>query len=139
MAKPVLLYDGDCGLCNALVRRLLKSDPVGRLFYAPLQSKPAQNYLRMQGLPAEDFDSLVLVPDWDDPQPGAYLLRTDGALAACAVVGGGWRVLTWFRVLPQSWRDAGYKFIARFRYRIFGEYRPSPLADPAWEQRFLAR
>ncbi len=137
--KPVLLYDGQCGLCNRVVHLLLRTDRAGRLSYAPLQSALAQNYLRTQGLPTADFDSLVFVPDWDAPIVGAYCLRTDGALAAAEEVGGVWRLVTWTGVLPAGLRDLFYKLIARSRYALFGEYRPSPLPDPAWEKRFIAR
>lgn len=139
MGQPVLLYDGECGLCNRLVRLLLRSDKLGRLRYAPLQSEPAQNFLRAQGLPTGDFDSIVFVPDWANQQPGLYLRRTDGALAAAAVVGGGWRLVSWLRILPAWLRDPFYKLIARTRYAVFGKYRPSPLPNPEWEKRFLAR
>lgn len=137
MARPVLLYDGECGLCNWVVRRLLASDRAGRLHYAPLQSAPAQNYLRDQGLPTEDFDSLVFVPDWDDPVFGASLLRTDGALAAAAVVGGGWRTITWLRVFPAWLRNPFYRLVARIRYAVFGGYRGRPLAEIGPRERFL--
>lgn len=140
MPRPVLLYDGECGLCNRIVRGLLRSDQAGRLNYAPLQSEPAQAYLRAQGLPVTDFDSLVFVPDWNVPAPGGARLRTDGALGALAVVGGSWwRALGWTRFIPAPARDLAYKLVARSRYALFGQYRPTPLADPAWEQRFLAR
>lgn len=137
--QPVLLYDGECGLCNACVRFLLRQDRNGRLRFAPLQSEPGQQFLRRQGLPTEDFDTLVFVPDWNEQAPGGYLLRTDGVLAACSVAGGK---AAWFaplRVLPRGLRDRAYKLVARFRYRLFGEYRPTPLPDPEWERRFLAR
>lgn len=137
--KPVLLYDGQCGLCNLIVRLLLRTDRAGRLSYAPLQSAPAQEYLGRQGLPTNDFDSLVFVPDWEQPVAGAYRLRTDGALAAAAEVGGIWRLVTWLRVLPAGLRDSCYRLVARSRYALFGKYHPAPLPDPAWEQRFLAR
>ena len=137
--QPVLLYDGGCGLCNRIVRSLLRTDRAGRLHYAPLQSAPAQAYLRAQGLPAADFDSLVFVPDWNRPMEEKVLLRTDGVLAACAEVGGGWRVLAWLRIVPRALRDPFYKVVARSRYALFGEYRPVPLPDPEWEKRFLAR
>ena len=139
MRQPVLLYDGECGLCNRVVRWLLRSDRAGRLHYAPLQSEPAQAYLKAQGLPLRDFDSLVFVPDWNQPAPGAYLRRTDGALAALREVGGGWRMLAWLRWVPAGLRDFGYKLVARSRYALFGAYRPAPLPDPEWEKRFLAR
>lgn len=134
---PVLLYDGECGLCNAIVRQLLRTDRRGRLHFAPLQGEVAQAYLRSQGLPTEDFDSLVFVPDWRAPDRSEPLLRTDGALAAAAEVGGVWRMVTWMRVLPVWSRDPFYKLVARTRYALFGEYRPRPLEKPEWGARFL--
>ena len=110
------------------------------MHYAPLQGEPAQAYLRAQGLPTTDFDSLVFVRDWAQPGMHPPLLRTDGALAAAAAaaeVGGVWRLVTWLRVLPAGMRDLGYKLVARFRYALFGVYRPAPLPDPAWARRFL--
>ena len=139
MRQPVLLYDGECGLCNRLVRLLLRSDKAGHLHYASLQSEPAQSYLRAQGLPTEDFDSLVFVMDWKYPLIYPPLLRTDGALAAAAEVGGIWRVVAWLRILPAGLRDLFYKLIARTRYAIFGKYRPTRLPQPEWEKRFLVR
>lgn len=135
---PVLLFDGTCGLCNWVVRLLLRTDQRGRLHFAPLQGAPAQAYLRERGLPTEDFDSLVFVPDWNRAQAHPPLLRTDGALAAAAEAGGAWRLVTWMRVLPRWLRDPFYKLVARFRYALFGEYKPTPLPDPAWAERFLS-
>jgi predicted DCC family thiol-disulfide oxidoreductase YuxK len=136
--QPVLLYDGECGLCQRIVRLLLRCDAAGRLHYAPLQSPPAQAYLRAQALPVQDFDSLVFVPDWNNPTPGAYCLRTDGALAAAQIVGGPLRWLRWVRWVPRAGRDAAYRLIARFRFALFGRPRPSPLPNPAWQARFLS-
>jgi predicted DCC family thiol-disulfide oxidoreductase YuxK len=138
MSQPVLLYDGECGLCNRVVHWLLRSDRQARLKFTPLQGAPAQAYLRARGLPTQDFDSLVFVPDWDVPGGSPPLLRTDGALAAAAVVGGRWRAITWLRVLPGWLRDPFYKLVARTRYALFGEYRGQPLAEsPEWRGRFL--
>lgn len=136
-ARPVLLYDGECGLCNAIVRFLLRRDHRGRLRFAALQSAPAQSYLRARGLPTEDFDSLVFVPDWERPESAAPRLRTDGALSALDEIGGVWRVVARARALPVWLRDPFYKMIARSRYALFGAYRPTPLPVAEWEQRFL--
>lgn len=137
--QPVLFYDGECGLCNAVLRFLLREDEAGRMRFAPLQSAPAQAYLRSQGLPTEDFDSLVFVPDWNQPKDLPSKLRTDGVCAALDEIGGVWRVISWLRAIPAGLRDPGYKLVAKARYALFGEYRPTPLPDPRWEQRFLAR
>ncbi len=82
--SPVLFFDGECGLCNRVVRRLLALDRRGTLRFAPLQGPTAQSYLEAHGLPLKDFSSLVFAPDW----PGTAakpLLRTDGVIAALRV------------------------------------------------------
>jgi predicted DCC family thiol-disulfide oxidoreductase YuxK len=137
--SPVLLYDGTCGLCNGVVRMLLRLDKAGRLRFAPLQGAPAQEYLRSEGLPTEDFDSLVFVPDWERRAPGERLLRTDGAAAAFAAAGGAGRIIAWLRFVPSFLRDAGYRLVSRTRFAVFGEYRPRPFANPDWERRFIGR
>lgn len=149
---PVLLFDGECGLCNRIVRVLLWLDGGGRLRFAPLQGPAAQAYLRAVGLPTKDFDSVVFVPDWARRGVAAkaghgrghghgraeYWLRTDGVIAALRGVGGAGRGLAAvLAIFPAAWRDAGYRLIARWRYRIFGEWRDRPLARAEWAERFL--
>lgn len=136
---PVLLFDGECGLCNRCVRLLLRLDLAARLHFAPLQSPAAQAYLRARGLPTEDFDSLVFVDRWADQGACVPLLRTEGVLAALKLCGATGRMLAaLLGIFPPSWRDAGYKRIARWRYRIWGEWRPRPLARPEWSARFFS-
>lgn len=137
-AGPVLLYDGECGLCHRIVRLLLRLDPRERLRFARLQGGAGQAYLRAHGLPAADFDSLVFVPDWARREQREFLLRTDGVIAAlrgCGGLGRGFAAM--LAVFPAAWRDAGYRLVARWRYRIFGAWRSRPLARPEWRERFL--
>lgn len=138
ISGPVLLFDGTCGLCNRCVRLLLRLDRRGWLRFAPLQGPSAQAYLRRHGLPTEDFDSLIFVPDWSRPEQDGPLRRTDGVVAALRTAGGlgAWcgTVLGW---IPAGWRDAGYKVVARWRYRLWGEWRPRPLPRAEWAARFI--
>jgi predicted DCC family thiol-disulfide oxidoreductase YuxK len=148
---PVLLYDGECGLCNRVVRMLLRLDRRGVLRFAALQSEPAQEFLRSHGLPTEDFSTLVLVPDWakrletgstGSPQAGLpqarFALRTDGVAGALWMCGGWSRVLAALLYsIPRFVRDAGYKFVSRTRYKIFGPWRACPLPRPEWRKRFI--
>ncbi len=138
LSGPVLLFDGECGLCNRCVRLLLRLDRAGRLRFAPLQGPSAQAYLKLRGLPTEDFDSLVFVPDWGRREEQAPLMRTNGVLAALRL-GNGWAraLAACLGVFPAAWRDAGYKLVARWRYRIWGEWQPRPLARPEWAERFF--
>jgi predicted DCC family thiol-disulfide oxidoreductase YuxK len=134
---PVLLYDGECGLCRACVRLLLRADRAGRLRFAPLQGAAAQAWLRARGLPTEDFDTLLFVPEWPGTDAVEPLVRTDGALAACAAAGGVAGALAGLRHLPRPWRDAAYRGIARVRRRVLPAPGPDPRADPRWSGRFL--
>jgi predicted DCC family thiol-disulfide oxidoreductase YuxK len=130
------MYDGTCGLCNACVRLLLRIDKAGTLRFAPLQGTTAQAILRERGLPTEDFDSLIFVPDFPRSD-GPHHLRTEGVLRVLKELGGVWRAMLWLRIIPAGVRDFFYKLVARMRYRLFGEYRPRPLARPEWAARFL--
>ena len=110
----------------------------GALRFAPLQGPFAQAYLRHHGLPLTDFDSLIFVPEWTRRELPEFLQRTDGVIAALRVVGGvTGTMLAWIRILPASWRDALYRLIARWRYRIFGKWQPRPLPRPVWKTRFF--
>ncbi|MCC6414487.1 MAG: DUF393 domain-containing protein [Opitutaceae bacterium] len=135
----VLLFDGECGLCNRCVRGLLRVDRRGGLRFASLQSAVAQAYLRAHGLPTENFDSLVFVPEWGRRDLPDFSLRTNAVVAALKHCGGCAGVLgTVLGWVPSSWRDAGYKLVARWRYRLWGDWRPRPLAKPEWTRRFIA-
>lgn len=136
---PVLFFDGTCGLCNRLVRVLLRWDREARLHFAPLQGPTAQRYLRDHGLPVVDFDTLVFVPDWSRRAEPWHLLRTDGVIAALRATGGpGARALAAaLGVVPRALRDVGYRMVGRTRYALFGPWRPRPLKRPEWNARFL--
>ena len=140
MPRPVLLFDGECGLCNRVVRILLRLDRSARLGFAPLQGRPAQEFLRAHNLPDRDFDSLVFVPDWSRRERPELLLRTDGVIAALRLCGGAGRTLAAaLGVVPAVCRDASYRLVARWRYRMFGAWRPRPLARPEWADRFISQ
>jgi predicted DCC family thiol-disulfide oxidoreductase YuxK len=132
--KPVLLFDGECGLCNAVARFLLRHDRARRLRFAALQGNYGQAALRRLGLPTSDFDSLVFLPNGE---AGPALLRTEGALAAMSALGGVWaRLAKWLRRVPAGPRDGLYRMVARTRYAIFGRHRGTPLwREAAWAER----
>jgi predicted DCC family thiol-disulfide oxidoreductase YuxK len=134
--RPVLFYDGECGLCNAVVRFLLREDDAGVLVFAPLQSPLGQRTLQRLGLPTSDFDSILFLRDLDADRGW---LRTRGVIGVLDALGGVWRVLAWaLRLVPAPLRDLGYKLVARLRYALFGPYVASPLPEPRWAERILS-
>jgi predicted DCC family thiol-disulfide oxidoreductase YuxK len=135
-ARPVILYDGVCGLCNRLNRFVLARDPTGRFRFAALQSTLAGEILARHGRDPRDLDTLYLV--LGHGRPGERLLeRSDAVLWILRELGGAWRAAGLLRAVPRRLRDLGYDLVARTRYRLFGRYDACPLPDPRHRARFL--
>lgn len=114
-AEPLVLYDGQCGLCNRSVRWLLARDG-GRLRYAPLQGPTAAAArARFPKIP-ETLESVVLV-DGDR----AYL-RSKAFLHVARYLSWPWRAGHALRWMPAALLDPLYRVIAHYRYRWFGHY-----------------
>ncbi|MFR0656769.1 DCC1-like thiol-disulfide oxidoreductase family protein, partial [Pantoea sp. SIMBA_079] len=62
---------------------------------------------------------------------------SDGVIEVLRRLGGLWRLAVVLRVLPRGLRDAGYRLLARSRYRLFGRRASCMLPPPAARDRFL--
>lgn len=131
---PLLLYDGLCALCNGTVRFILARERRRDLRFAPLQGAHAREVLDRHPA-AAGADSVVWV-EWMGGQE-RVLTRSDAALRIAAYLGGPWRMLLGFRVVPRFLRDAVYDLIARYRYRVFGRYPECPVPEASVRARFL--
>lgn len=136
-SNPIILYDGVCGLCNRLVKFLLKHDKNGRLRFASLQSEFAEKVLRRHGFDAKDLDTVHVVENYDQPNE-RVLQRSDAILRAGRELGGFWGTSSSIAgVVPRAVRDLVYRFVATNRYRVFGKYDACMLPDPNQRSRFL--
>lgn len=129
--RPVVLYDGVCGICNGLVQFVARRDRRGRFRFAALQGETGQALLREHGLPTDDFDSAVLVED------GRAFLRSRAILRIVRGLGGVWSVAAPLALLPAPLLDFLYGRVARSRYRIFGRSDACMLPPPELRARFL--
>ena len=135
--NPIILYDGVCGLCNRLVRFMLRQDKRGRLHFASLQSEFAAKILRRHDLNTTDLDTFHFVENYEQPNERVFQ-RSDAALRVGRELGGFWAVLAAIaKVLPRALRDLLYRIIARNRYRVFGKYETFMLPAPNQRSRFL--
>jgi predicted DCC family thiol-disulfide oxidoreductase YuxK len=128
---PVLLFDGVCNLCNASVQWVLKRDKKGVFRFASLQSDAGQALLRQQGLPTTGFDTVVLI------DAGRVYLRSDAPLRVAAHLGGLWPLFGLLKIVPRALRNAVYNWIARNRFRWFGQREECWLPRKEWRERFL--
>lgn len=132
----LVLYDGVCGLCNGAVRFLLKADRKEKLRFAPLQGETAGNIRQRHGEVSDALDSIVLVKGLNTPSE-TILLASEAVLDICRELGGGWQLLSVFRIFPGRIRDVLYDFIANHRYQWFGKYDACPVPEPQVRDRFF--
>ena len=131
-----MFYDGVCGLCNRLVKFLLKRDRHDRLRFASLQSEFAAYLLQQHGLDPGDLDTVYLLLDYKQSSE-RVLARSDAILYLLRQLGGVWSFAGLGRVLPKRVRDGVYKIIAGGRYRVFGKYEACVLPEGKHRHKFL--
>ncbi|MBC7772889.1 MAG: DUF393 domain-containing protein [Pyrinomonadaceae bacterium] len=129
--RPILFFDGDCGLCARAVQWCLRHDHKRVLRFAPLQG-PTYAAVTAAEKPM-DLNTLVLL-DSD----GLHV-RSSGALRMVRHLGGiralGATVLLW--VVPRVLRDWVYRGIARRRMSWFGPASQCLLPSSEDRGRFL--
>jgi predicted DCC family thiol-disulfide oxidoreductase YuxK len=115
VSRAVVVYDGDCGFCTALVEAAL------RRLRTPVSAVPWQRAdLAALGVPEEDAR---LALQWI----GADGARLQGHRAVAAWLrgaGGRWRVLAALLTAPglNAAAAAGYRLVAANRRRIPGPW-----------------
>lgn len=129
--SPTLLFDGVCNLCNASVQWVIEHDPDGIFRFASLQSEVGQAFLKKFDLPTEELNTVVLVDG-----EKAYT-RSDVPFRIFTKLGGWWRLLTVFFIVPRPVRNAVYDWVAGNRYRWFGKKDECWLPTPDLKKRFL--
>ena len=112
---PVVLYDGECGLCHRSVKFLLKRDR-HQLWYAPLQGETAAALRARHPEIPQTLESVVLVDD------GRVHVRSKAFLYTAKYLTRPWRWGYHLRWLPAAFLDVFYRFIARIRYRVWGKF-----------------
>lgn len=127
---PVLLFDGECTLCNRSVQTLIRLDPDALFRLASLQSDTGRQLLREYDGPSEGR-SIVLI------KAGTVYTESDAVLRTLRQLPGPIRMLWGLRFIPRPWRDALYRFVARNRYRWFGKQEVCALPQATDRLRIL--
>lgn len=134
----ILFYDGVCGLCNRLLRFVMRRDRRGVIRFAALQSAFAVETLARHGKDAGRLDTVYVLDDEGGRE--TVLWEARAILRVLRELGGGWRVFAAIvGVLPTVVLNLGYRVVARLRYRLFGKYDACPLPSPEERARFVAQ
>ena len=129
--NPILLFDGVCNLCNGAVQFVIKYGSKNTLRFTALQSETGQQILEHFNLPKEEIFSVILVENEQ------VYVRSSAALRMYKNMGGFWSLMYFFIIIPNPIRDAFYNFIAKNRYKWFGEKENCMIPTPELKSRFL--
>lgn len=130
--QTVIFFDGFCNLCHHAVQFTIKRDPKGFFHFASLQSEYAQVQLGSFTFEKPIGDSFILLED------GKLYQRSTAALKVARRLNSLWPLLYAFIIVPPFIRDAVYNYIAKHRYKWFGQRETCWLPTPALQQRFLS-
>ncbi len=128
--KPVILFDGVCNLCNKSVQFVIKRDPNALFSFASLQSSFGTAVLEQFDLPADTFNSFILLQD------GKLYTRSTGALKVLTQL-KKWKWASMLLIVPKFIRDAVYNLVATNRYKWFGKKDECWIPTPELKARFL--
>jgi predicted DCC family thiol-disulfide oxidoreductase YuxK len=136
-ARPIILYDGVCGLCNRAIQFVLRRDKADRFRFAPLQSAFAANLLRRHGFHPETLDTMYVVLHHDLPEE-RLAARSDAVITILRELPAAWPALgALLSILPRPLRDWGYTLVARHRYRLFGRFEACQIPNARNRWKFL--
>jgi len=132
-AKPeksgVVYFDGVCGMCNSFINFLIGEDQAQSLQFSPLQGETAKQELETSFL--SDIKTVVFKED------GKIYTKSDAIIRAMSSMGGMYRLLHVFRIVPKFLRDNIYEFIAERRYKWFAKKAECRIPTPEERMKFL--
>ena len=113
--SAIMLYDGECAMCNGWVSFCFARDPGERFAVAPLDSDTGRRLMTNFGV-AQPPSSFVLI------EGGRAYTRSDAALRCLSLLSPSTLFLLAMLMepIPRPVRDAAYGIGWRYRRRIFG-------------------
>ena len=129
--QPVILFDGVCNFCNGAVNFTIKRDKKATIKFAALQSETGRQLVQQYGFPADDMRSFLFIEN------GKAYNRSTAALRVCRHLKGLWPLCYGFIIVPAFIRNGIYDWIAKNRYKWFGERQECMIPTPEVKARFL--
>ncbi|MDF2065388.1 DCC1-like thiol-disulfide oxidoreductase family protein [Bacillus sp. Cr_A10] len=126
----IVLFDGECNFCDASVQFIIARDPKVFFQFAALQSDIGRE-LKIKHLIPEKLNSVLVIED------NTVYDSSDAAIFICKHLKGLWKVFYVFKIIPKTFRDILYKFVANNRYKWFGKKESCTIPSPEMRNRFL--
>ena len=133
--QSLILFDGECAVCDRSVMYIIDHDPQARFAFAPIQSDLGQAFLaaHLPALAGQPISTMVL---YDGQR---VHVESDAVLRIAAKLGGPIRLAALLMAVPRALRDRLYKGFAKRRIAWFGTLDQCRIPSPDIRARFLAQ
>ena len=128
---PILIFDGECGFCQASVKFILCHERIPRLHFVSRQSTIGKELITAFGHDKLLVDSLMIVDN------EKIFLRSDAVILAGIYMGGLWRLLWLGKFIPRFIRDGLYQFIANRRLKFMRQPIECLIPVEKFKSRFI--
>lgn len=129
--KKIILFDGVCNLCNSSVTFVIKRDKKDAFRFAALQSEVGQQLIAKFNIDTAQTDSIILIDN-----DKAYV-KSSAALRAARSLSSAWPLLYGFMIVPRFLRNWVYDYIAKNRYKWYGQRESCMIPTPELKAKFL--
>lgn len=126
--NPILLYDGDCPLCNHSILFLIKTDTSEVLRYASLDSDKAQNLLGTKYDAILRNDAVTLL--YEDQ----IYVETDAIIQSLRIINKWIWLVHLMQIIPRFLSNGIYRIVARNRSKLF---KSCPIIPAEYSHLFL--
>ncbi len=131
LGKKIIIFDGVCILCNSFVQFIIKKDRGQQFYFTTAQSDFVKEKVQLRNLEVNPMDSVIYLKN------GEVLNESTAVLSILSDLGGLWKLLSIFKLIPPFIRNAAYRFCAKRRYSVFGILDACITPSSDWENRFL--
>jgi predicted DCC family thiol-disulfide oxidoreductase YuxK len=129
--SPVIIFDAKCVLCSSNAQFILKHDKAGHFRLASMQGEYGAALYRKYGMDPADPISIIII------EGNTMRQDSDAVLSIYEALGFPWNLFSIMRIVPAIVRDPIYRWIARNRYRWFGERESCWISPSEYKNRIL--
>lgn len=144
----IVAFDGVCNLCNSTVNWIIDNDPKQQFKFIALQDIARLEALGfdLKELQFTEQSSWVNSESQTDESQiqSVYLIeqgklfdKSTAVLRICRQLSGLYPLLYLYILIPRQLRDIVYNFIAKNRYKWFGQRAQCRIPSPELKDRFL--
>ena len=130
--KKLILFDGVCNLCNSSVQYVIKHDKANIFLFATLESETGQKIINHYNIDTSKTDSILLYTE-----DNGIDSKSTAALKIASKLGFPRNLLTIFFVVPTFIRNWVYDYIAKNRYKWYGQRSECMIPTQELKSKFL--